>query len=395
MRGGRRSAAALAVGLGAAALFTTAAIGKVISDRTLSSSSRQSCVWRATPSSDPHRLFYDRFNSVATVSPHEAWAVGDYFTGRDASRHGAFIERWNGRRWRVAAAPIPRGSILWSVSASGVRDGWAVGQTGRGGPLIEHWDGARWRVAPAPHAPAPILDAVAARTAADAWAVGVHDRGGNGKTLIEHWDGTRWSVVPSPNPRAVPGRRPYAILRTVTAISATDVWAAGYSGAGVPVTTSRTLTEHWDGRHWTIVPSPNVRSADGVTNNILFSISGDRTDDIWTVGSWGRVPGGYGGGGDHALALHWDGRSWSRIATPAVDQRALLSGVVAHAGQAWAVGDRSLQPHQQPLIEHWNGAYWSVVPTPTGFSFASVTTSADGAAWAVGENGRQPLAARC
>jgi hypothetical protein len=253
--------------------------------------------------------------------------VGDDFSGREGGRHGAFIERWNGRRWRVVAAPIPRGAILWSVSASGAQDAWALGQTDDGGQLIERWDGARWRVAPALHPPAPILFGVAARTRHDAWAVGVRSRGGGGETLVEHWDGTRWMVVPSPSPSAAPGRRPYAILRAVTAISPTDVWAAGYSG-GVRSPVTRTLIEHWDGRRWTIVPSPNVRSSRGVINNILFAISGSRRDDVWAVGSWGSVPGGYAGRGDHALALHWDGRSWSRSTTPAVAQRSLFLGVV-------------------------------------------------------------------
>jgi hypothetical protein len=389
-----RPAAVSAIGLALAAACATAVTAVARPDYPLASNSPRACAWRTTPSSDPHFSLYDRFDSIAALSPHDAWAVGDYFTGREGGRHGAFIERWNGRRWRVVAAPIPRGAILWSVSASGAQDAWALGQTDDGGQLIEHWDGARWRVAPALHPPAPILFGVAARTRHDAWAVGVRSRGGGGKTLIEHWDGTRWMVVPSPSPGAAPGRRPYAILRAVTAISPTDVWAAGYSG-GVRSPVTRTLIEHWDGRRWTIVPTPNVRSSRGVTNNILFAISGSRRDDVSAVGSWGSVPGGYGGKGDHALALHWDGRSWSRSPTLAVAQRSLFLGVVTRGRQAWAVGDRGLQPHQQTLIEHWDGAHWSVVPSPAGFSLAAVTTSSDGTVWTVGASGRRPLAARC
>lgn len=128
-----------------------------------------------------------------------AWAVGDYFTGHEGGPHGAFIERWNGQRWRIAAAPIPRGSILWSVSASTAGDAWAVGQTGGGRQLIEHWDGARWRTVAAPRYGA-VLNGVVALTPHDAWAVGVRNRGGGGTTLIEHWNGTRWAIVSSPNP---------------------------------------------------------------------------------------------------------------------------------------------------------------------------------------------------
>jgi hypothetical protein len=319
--------------------------------------------------------------------------VGEYFTGHEGGQHGAFIERWNGRHWRVVATPIPRGSSLPSVSASGARDVWAVGQGGGGRQLIEHWDGVQWRrLAPAPRSRGNLF-AVFARSPSDAWVVGDRIRGGVVETLIEHWDGTRWSVVPNPNPRPAPSHRPYAVLQTIAAISATNVWAAGLSATTVPAVT-RTLIEHWDGRRWRIVPSPNVRSARGVTNNLLFSISGSRADDVWAVGSWSSLPTGYGGRGDHPLALHWYGRSWSRIATPALGQRALFSSVVARAGRAWAVGDRGVQPHQQTLIERWNGTRWSSVPSPAGFAFRAVTASG-GAAWAVGANRRHPLAARC
>lgn len=381
--------AAVAIGFGVAALLSAAA-----TNGHPSSNSAPVCVWKTTASEDPHRSLYDRFNSVAAVSPGQAWAVGDYYTGHKGGPHGAFIERWNGGRWRVVAAPIPRGAILWSVSASGAHDVWTVGQADLGRQLIEHWDGKRWRVVAPPARQGGILFAVAARSLDDAWAVGARNLGGGGKTLIEHWDGTSWSVAPSPNPTVPRTRRPYAVLRAVTAISPTNVWVAGYSG-GVRSLVTRTLIEHWNGRRWRLVPSPNVRSKRGVTNNILFSISGSRADDVWAVGSWGSVAGGYGGRGDHALALHWNGQRWSRIATSAVAQRALLSGVAARAGRAWAVGDRGLQPHQQTLILRWDGARWSIIPSPVGFSFAAVALPSSGPAWAVGADGRRPLATHC
>jgi hypothetical protein len=320
--------------------------------------------------------------------------VGDYFTGREGGRHGAFIEHWNGRRWRVVHAPIPPGATLESVSASGARDVWSVGIRRNLGQLIEHWDGVRWRVSPAPR-PGGIVHAVAARTPRDVWAVGSRKGGPGFETLIEHWNGTRWMIIASPSPLAAQGQRRSAILQAVTATAPTDVWAAGYSVIGVPATASRTLIEHWNGQRWTIVPSPNVTSR-GVTNDILFSVSGSRRDDVWAVGSWGDyLAGGYGGKGDHALTLHWDGRRWSQSATPALRERSLLSGVVAAAGKAWAVGDRGLQPRQRPLIERFEGKRWSVVPSPPGFSLSAVSASSGGGVWAVGANGRQPLAARC
>jgi hypothetical protein len=202
--------------------------------------------------------------------------VGDYFTGQEGGRHGAFIEHWNGRRWRLAHAPIPPGATLESLSASGAGDVWAVGMRRNLGELIEHWDGLRWRVLPAPR-PGGILHAVAARTPHDVWAVGTRKRGLGFETLIEHWNGKPWMVVASPSPPVAPGERRAAILQAVTATSRTDAWAVGNSVIGVPATASRTLIEHWNGRRWMIVPSPNVTSS-GLTNNFLFAISGSRRD---------------------------------------------------------------------------------------------------------------------
>ena len=312
----RWTRAVLVIGLGVAALPTAVANTEAKRGH-LPVKSPRSCAWRTVRSADPHPALYDRFNSVAAVSHREAWAVGDYFTGREGGLHGAFVEHWNGRYWRLAHAPIPPGATLESVSASGAGDVWAVGMRRNLGQLIEHWDGVRWRVLPTPR-PGGIVHAVAARTPHDVWAVGTRKRGPGFGTLIEHWNGTRWMVVASPSPPLARGQRRDAILQAVTIISPTDVWAAGSWVIGVPATASHTLIQHWNGQRWTIVPSPNVTSG-GVTNDFLFSVSGSRRDDVWAVGSWGDyLPGGFGGKGDHSLTLHWDGRRWSRSATPAL-----------------------------------------------------------------------------
>jgi hypothetical protein len=386
------TAAVVSIGVGVAGLLTAVPTTEAKRGHIAAKSAR-SCVWRTVRSADPHPALYDRFNSIAAVSPREAWAVGDYFTGREGGLHGAFIEHWNGRRWRLARAPIPPGATLESVSASGAGDVWAVGMRRNLGQLIAHWDGVRWRVLRAPR-PGGILHAVAALTPRDVWAVGSRKRGPGFGTLTEHWNGTRWMVVASPSPPVASNQRRDAILQAVTATSRNDVWAVGSSVIGVPAIASRTLIEHWNGQRWTIVPSPNVTSK-GVPNDFLFSVFGSGRD-VWTVGSWGNyLPGGFGGKGDHALALHWDGRRWSRSATPALRHRALLSGVVAAAGRAWAVGDRGLQPHQQTLIERFDGKRWSIVSSPPGFSLTAVSARSGGSVWAAGANGRQPLAARC
>jgi hypothetical protein len=168
----------------------------------------------------------------------------------------------------------------------------------------------------------------------------------------------------APNPPAAPGRRRYAILRAVTAISPTDVRAVGYSG-GVRSPVMRTLIEHWNGHRRTILPTPNVRSAGGVVNDILFAISGSEPEDVWAVAPGAAAP----------------------AATAAEATKPSRSTGTGDAG-------RASRPQPSPNAPY-SRARWSIVSSPAGFSFAAVTTSPDGAAWAVGASGRRPLAARC
>ena len=386
-----RSIALLAVGLTAAAMV---AAGTTRPGHPIAPRNPKSCVWHVAPAEDPHRALFDRLTSVAVVTGHDAWATGDFFTGEEGGRNGAFIEHWDGRSWRVAQAPIPAGANLWSISASGRADVWAAGAEEYGGQLIEHWNGERWERVTAPRIRGALPFAVTSLAPDDVWTVGLARAAGELRTLTEHWNGTRWDVVPSPNPAST-GQGRFAILLAVSATSPTDVWAAGYRGRqGSNV--NRTLVEHWDGRRWTIVPSPNARSSNGVVNNILFSISSTRNNDVWAVGSWGGHAGGFGGKGDHPLALHWDGRRWSHLETPTPEGRSLLSSVVARREQVWAVGDQGLGLRRRPLILRWDGVRFAAVATPRGFDFASVSANQSGKnLWAVGSSGKSPLAARC
>ena len=361
-------------------------------NRAVLTSAEGACVWRAAPSPDPRPGFVDSLASVAAVSLRRAWAVGDYFTGQEAGPQGAFIERWDGRSWRVVPAPGLRDATLGSVSASGADDVWAVGDAADGGQLFEHWDGSRWRIVPAPSERESSVFAVAARAPGDAWAVGVR---GNGvvHTLIEHWDGRRWSVVRSPSPPGAHGTGPFAGLRGVTAISANDAWAAGESGGSARAPATRTLIEHWDGRRWTIVPSPNVRFARGVINDMLSGISASQPNEAWAVGLWGTRPRVSGSTGDHSLVLHWNGRSWSRVQTPAVAHRSSLQAVATTGERAWAVGDRGFPA--RTLIERWDRERWTITPSPHGLWLGSIAAVSSGPVWAVGQTGHKPLAAHC
>ena len=73
----------------------------------------------------------------------------------------------------------------------------------------------------------------------------------NWRPLVEHWDGKSWSQVGSPDPNAHIGYN----LAGIAAISASDIWAAGTTGI-----------ENWNGTSWSLVSSvpSGVSFPDGV-----------------------------------------------------------------------------------------------------------------------------------
>src|SRR5262249_19236111 len=99
------------------------------------------------------------------------------------------------------------------------------------------------------------------------WAVGYYDDATGRHTLTEHWNGGAWSVVP--NPDAESGSQ----FTAVTATGAGDVWAVG-SASG------HTLTEHWDGSAWTVVPWPPTSGGSFLAGAVALSAG-----DVWAVGS--------------------------------------------------------------------------------------------------------------
>jgi hypothetical protein len=295
------------------------------------------------------------------------------------------------REWKIVPAPAIAGSVdLTGVVAFGPDDAWAVGYAAQG-EFIEtvtlHWDGTAWSRVPSPNPSAErnwLVD-VAGTSPTDVWAVGsAWNQARDRETLVMHWDGSAWKVVPSPN---VDGTE--NLFNGVAAVSPTQAWAVGSSVD--PSFSGRTLTQRWDGRSWTIVPSPNP-SETGVGSNLL-DVAARSARDVWAVGNVDT--------GDFVMGTlteHWKGMRWRAVGSPTAPEGALLDAVsVDRAGRAWAVGWRQRGDVLQPLAMRWKGARWRAVAAP---SFPGVTADfADVAAlgrddvWAVGTRGNRTLAA--
>jgi photosystem II stability/assembly factor-like uncharacterized protein len=135
----------------------------------------------------------------------------------------------------------------------------------------------------------------------DLWAVGGHpDLDG----VILHKDAAGWRVVPSPTTTAA--------YFKVWGAASNDIFICGQGGTIL----------HYDGNGWTAQPT-------GLDQTVtLFTVAGSSGKDVWTVGGTGV-----------ALALHYDGASWTPVNDSVLNDHGGLAGVaVDHDGTALLVG---------------------------------------------------------
>jgi hypothetical protein len=265
---------------------------------------------------------------------------------------------------------VPAGFPLFrGVAATGPQDAWAVGSvatTGAIRPLVRHLGPNGWRglTVPNPGMHGSAFQAVDAQSRDDAWAGGFSclnqacgPNGGFGsRTLVEHWDGHGWTPVPTPSPGTAVNE-----IRAVEAVAPNDVWAVGlWSDRGRWL--RHGLVLHWDGSSWRQVRIPFL---EGEVH--LDGVSAFSADEAWVVGE--QCPGPCSGlAHSSALALHWDGTKFTKVATaPLGADRVGFDDVVALGpDEAWAVGGRSAKrvAPTHPLAERWDGKKWRLVDTP-------------------------------
>ena len=315
-------------------------------------------------------------NAVGASSTSNAWAVG-FQNDNNLNESRTLIEHWNGKKWKKVASPNPgsphkcqgsnSGNVLTAVAAIAPDDAWAVGYffscTSLLQPMALHWDGKKWKAAVLPKIHTndnAAFNGVVALATDDVYAVG-YQPATNGAvlTLIEHWDGKAWSVVSSPNANGTGN-----VLTSVSANSPTDIWAVGDQVA--PGIEARTLALHFDGINWSVVSTPNVVQGDNLDENVLTSVVAVAPNDVTAVGF------SLANQTELTMALHWDGVSWSVVPTPNVSSSAgsfnTLHGVTAVNGSdLYAVGffaNSSTNGQELTLIEHFDGMAWSIVTSP-------------------------------
>lgn len=332
---------------------------------------------------------------ISAASARNAWIVGS-----GANEQQAMSWSWNGSRWRAVPVPhVPGVAELHAVAAVDRSDVWAVGsRSGRSEqirvshPLVMHWDGHRWAVVPVPSTGPAILWSVSAVSANDVWAVGAaYHRNQDGKFLDEgaqplalHWDGAVWRTV------ALPWARPGVEIDRVAATGPHDVWLLSTGDQDV----RGILIERWDGSSWHSIPAPFG------AHDPIRGFAARSATDAWAVGGY-RFQ-----GHSHTLAAHWNGRTWRIAPTPDRNTDSALTDVAAvRPDDVWAVGQSQFvkatknppncrepctevrQSWPVALFEHWDGHRWTIARGAAPQMWdgrISLAATADGTAFAAG-----------
>ncbi|WP_034264683.1 hypothetical protein [Actinospica robiniae] len=260
--------------------------------------------------------------------------------------------------WNDQPLPFSSGNIL-AVTNVDAHTVWAAGFTltieGEGesfSPLVLCRNGSgKWQVVQTPATGDIRADAISADGPNDVWVTGDSNGDGHGP-LTEHWDGKAWTVVSAPLPAAVNG---YGELLGVVALGENNAWAVGNGQYGA---TLIGVIDHWDGKSW----QPSALPA-GVADDVVFNtVTATGPHDLWAAGQSNAT--------GRPVLLHGDGEFWQQIDVPT--EGALYAGINAlsadGSGGMWMVGTASLTGSDwgHPLVEHWNAGTWESTPVPPG-----------------------------
>jgi len=219
------------------------------------------------------------FTAVTATSRRGAWAFESAATAVRFARPTAW--RLSNSRWTRAPFAGKSGEIVVSAASTSADDVWAVTSDFTRSRALS-WNGRSWIVTGT--FPGELSDVVALGRH-DAWVFGGPGRGGTW-----HYDG-RWSEVPS-------GRG----LLDGSALSPNSIWAVG-----------TTRVAHWNGHSWSRTSVarmlPTCPGHPRLCDPRLSSIYAQSPTNVWAIATGSRES-----IGGPVAVLHFDGRSWRRLA---------------------------------------------------------------------------------
>lgn len=212
------------------------------------------------------------FTALVTTGKETGWAF-DGTNGPTAwQRHGS--------TWAEVKFPGKHGEEVVAAAAASPSDVWAFTNIGAGSRALR-WNGHTWSVVttfPEPIGGAAVLGA------SDVWVFG--QPGILEQLGARHYNGHTWSRV-SKN------------LDGGSALAANDIWA--FSGTNV---------DHWNGCTWSSTSVKSLLPPRQFLNDPLVTgIYAQSADNVYAIGNGDRQD-----EGGPTVVLHYNGRTWSKVA---------------------------------------------------------------------------------
>jgi hypothetical protein len=233
----------------------------------------------------------------------------------------------NGPSWRIVKQVHSGGNGQFTaVTAVGKNGGWAF--NGIQAPTAWERDGSSWKQVAFPgQKGGEEVIAAAATSASDVWAF----TDGTTKSRVLRWNGHAWSVVRTFT-RAIGG---------AAVVNASDVWVFGepfFPSAGFGAW-------NYNGHAWT-----QVKGGGGLEGGSATS-----ANDVWAF--------------DGADVANWNGKTWTRTSVahllPAKQELndPAVTGIYAYSkNNVYAIGNGNLQDDGGPVVVlHYNGRTWTRV----------------------------------
>jgi hypothetical protein len=255
------------------------------------------------------------------------------------------ILEYDGSGWG-SVGPSMFDADLTGISCPSRNSCMAVGSKS-GGPLAVHWDGSSWTIVPVPlpqGGTGAYLRGVRCLTRSSCTGVGGYlTAQDHTQTLVERWNGKKWSVVPSPDPTD----QPNASLSAVGCPEASTCFAVGNSWPQFQAPQNGFI-ERWDGIAWTV--------QEQALPNTLAAVSCAAVTSCVAVG-----------GLYQSFIERWDGLAWSPDTPPNLTGSNQLRGVSCPLnGSCVAVGFKSCCDSARVFALHWKGGQWVVRRPPGG-----------------------------
>ena len=251
--------------------------------------------WSITSSPNVSGSVDDDLNGVSCVSAMFCVAAGEYMPSGGATQ--TLVETYNGASWSITPSANTSGTALnYLNGVSCVSASFCVAAGDWISPpplllrhfetLIEIYNGASWSIISStdPAAlKANVLSGVSCTSASFCVAAGYYmNLSGTSQTLVEVYNGKAWSTASNANTSSIQAN----LLNSVScATPLSCVASGGYTNAS---SVSQTLVEAYNGKAWSITPSPNVA---GSTGDFLNGVSCNASTSCVAAGYYNDASG--------------------------------------------------------------------------------------------------------